>query len=247
MARKASTNGAPATDTVKSFPSKVCTMLQAYAAARKTAKDRLETAVGNRKDLDEQLNQLGAGHTDRHLDVRSKMVICLRAIKWYRARIRKLSDTIDDLLLAPNQDWLWEDLPDPAMHDPQESWLFSATEDDDGEGDVGAPGGGPKPARGPTAGCYDQLAALVPGRFTDQNGKEAVEFVDAAALADFIADRAPKGCRVQVITSEKYGTRVEVVQKGDGSIVSSWQHAPLAPGEGDAESTPKRKKKTPGA
>jgi len=121
---KQESNGAPASDTVKSIPRNVQALLIRLAGARQSAKNRETTEVANRKDIDQELDQLGAGHSKKHLETRSRLVICQRKIAWYRARIKTVADKIDELLMDPTQDLIHFALPDLDQRDPDEASLF---------------------------------------------------------------------------------------------------------------------------
>ncbi|MDP2623220.1 MAG: hypothetical protein Q8Q29_05440 [Actinomycetota bacterium] len=245
MARGPS-NKAPTTETVSSFPPKVCKMLVGLAGARKTAKDRLNTLIGRRKDLDEELNELGAGHTEEHLETRSSMVLTLRGIDWTRARIRTLSDKIEELLLDPTQDWLWENLPDINRHDPDEALLFSAgtterePDDEEGDGDedgeepgedpgqlhlVGGaaePVGDPpaEPSGDDTAGgpAADELInSMLPGVFADQNGRK-LPIGDREALEEVVNNAVGSVWHWEVVRSAAYGDTIHVCREQGGKV-----------------------------
>lgn len=243
MPRKPTSNGAPAADTIVGVTPKVWQVLQRLAAARQTSKNRERDLCQKRKELDEELNQLGPGHTAKHLDTRSDLVITLRAIDWHRARIRSLSDKIDAILLEPNQDDLFDHLPDLESNDPDEATLFSP--DGDGHGPVGeveAPGS----VMERTDDVREELEKLVPCRLTDQNGAR-YEFNGIGALRVFLGDQTPAGATVKVISSKQYGTRIDVLQ--GKSVVWSFAHEALEPGAGDAEGgggKPKRRKRASG-
>lgn len=215
MPRKPTTNGAPAVDTVTPISKTVWEMLTKYAAARQTAVNRLETAVTQRDDLDKELNQLGPGDSEEHLQTSRRLVKALRSIRWYRKRIRALADAINDLLLEPTQDRHWDAMPDPYAHDPDEASLFAvgkahfsdgAQSDEGGHGPVGVIG---EPEEEPGPAVLDQadtLEAYVPGVFKNQNGKE-VQVRDIHQLgniaklhgedADIVPSFSPSwGCRV---------------------------------------------------
>lgn len=202
------TNGAPATDTATTMPPKVVTLLVRMATARQSAKNRLGTLIGRRGDLDSQLNQLGAGHTNKHLEVRSDMVVTLRAIDWQRARIKTLGDKIDELLVDPTQDILpfSDDLPDLEQRDPDEASLFrtsdggdhadpvgtqsefGAGEDDEDESPAGIgdePVGERQAAEGDSETANQQLRKLLPGMFEDRDGRQ-LPIGDLAALEECI-------------------------------------------------------------
>jgi len=241
------TNGAPASDTVKSMPVKVQELLIRLAGGRQSAKNRLETAIAARKDLDSELDQLGAGETDRHLRVRSKMVVTLRQIKWYRARIKTVGDKIDELLLDPTQDLLSFDMPNLDQRDPDEAVLFHAegggdqaepvgtqaefgdeTDDDEDEDDeaedstedAGAAAEGEDETVGSKAeATSQQLRAMLPGMFADQNGRQ-LPIGDIAALEECVNNAVGAVWFMDIIDSEVYGKSINVRKEpGDSSPV----------------------------
>jgi len=246
MARGPS-NKAPTTETVSSFPPKVCKMLVGLAGARKTAKDRLNTLIGRRKDLDEELNELGAGHTEEHLETRSSMVITLRGIDWQRARIKTLRDKIEELLLDPTQDWLWENLPDITRHDPDEALLFSGgttepePDDEEGDGDdeedgeepgddpaqLSLVGGdaepvGDPPAEFPTLAISGQttdelVASMLPGVFADQHGRK-LPIGDHEALEEVVNNAVGSFWDWEVVRSAAYGDTIHVRREQGGKV-----------------------------
>lgn len=219
-------NSAPTNDTVTSFPPKVCKMLTGLATARKTAKDRLNTLIGRRKDIDEELNHLGAGHTKAHLEMRSDLVICLRGIDWQRARIKTLSDKIEELLIEPTQDWLWEDLPDTQRHDPDESLLFGGGAGGLGDDDEAPVGEHPTfadaeeerdaPEAETDADENDRaVERMLPGVFVDQNGR-SLPIGDREALEEVINNAIGSVWHWEVSSSGVYGNALHV-RKEPGS------------------------------
>lgn len=234
-------NGAPASDTVKNMPAKVQELLIRLAGGRQSAKNRLETAIAARKDLDSELDQLGAGETDRHLRVRSKMVVTLRQIKWYRARIKTVGDKIDELLLDPTQDLLSFDMPNLDQRDPDESALFHAGADGDADAEIGEQaefGDGEDeddedeqaeaaaPVAQSTAGgerqglAADELVAtMLPGMFADQNGRQ-LPIGDRSALEECINNAVGAVWHWDVIDSPVNGQSINVRKEpGDRSPV----------------------------
>lgn len=209
MPRKPTSNGAPAADTIVGVTPKVWQVLQRLAAARQTSKNRERDLCQKRKELDEELNQLGPGHTAKHLDTRSDLVITLRAIDWHRARIRSLSDKIDAILLEPNQDDLFDHLPDLESNDPDEATLFSP--DGDGHGPVGEPdtdGDGGYESASAAAGEHgDSIETYLPGVFKDQNAKQ-VKVKDMLQLGGYAEQY---GADVDIVPSisPSYGCRID--------------------------------------
>jgi len=122
---------APDLDTQQS---KAWAMLCKVMVARTNAKTRETELIATRKDLDNQLNALGAGSTTQHLKVSREFVICLRSIKAVRATISTLADRMEHLIQDAMQGKLSDDdFPSDAelFARPSEEDLFQTAGDDE--------------------------------------------------------------------------------------------------------------------
>lgn len=154
--------------------------------ARANAKTREAELIATRRDLNNQLNALGAGSTMQHLKVSREFVICERSIDAVRATIKTLADRmerlIDDAMQGKLND---DDLPSDAelFARPSEEDLFHAAgdddEDDDGQMSLDGEAPGKKRRRGGThePTVPDQPGLEVPEE-TDQHLTASVEELD---------------------------------------------------------------------
>lgn len=123
--------------------------LVALANARTTCKSRESELVQNRKDLENQLDNLGAGDTEKHLRVSRDYVVTLRQIEFERDRLKTLADqmekTISDAIQGKFE--FAEELDERKLvKRPSEKELFHAAEEKPKETrPVGRPGPKPKP------------------------------------------------------------------------------------------------------
>lgn len=150
--------------------------------ARTNAKTRETELIATRKDLDNQLNALGAGSTTQHLRVSREYVICLRSIKAVRATISTLADRMEHLIEDAMQGKLDDDnLPGDAelFVRPSEEDLFHAAGiDDDDEGQLSLGDAGKKPRGGKRQPAVADQPGLDVPEETDQHLKAAVEELD---------------------------------------------------------------------
>lgn len=72
--------------------------LMSVANARTAAKAREAELVLTRKDLDNRLDQLGAGRTSAHLEVSRDYVVTERSIDFERDRIKTLADQLEKII-----------------------------------------------------------------------------------------------------------------------------------------------------
>lgn len=78
------------------FPNeKAWTAIMSLAKARTVAKARETELVTTRKDLENQLDELGAGSTPEHLKVSRDYVITIRSIDFERDRMKTLADQLE--------------------------------------------------------------------------------------------------------------------------------------------------------
>jgi len=96
--------------------------------ARDTAKSREKDLVQERKDLDNRLDELGAGDTAEHQRVSRRFVVCIRAIEYERERLKTLADDVDRIIRdAVQGKFDFADQVDEAtlVERPTEQELFS--------------------------------------------------------------------------------------------------------------------------
>ena len=96
--------------------------------ARDTAKSREKDLVQERKDLDNRLDELGAGDTAEHRRVSRQFVVCIRAIEYERERLKTLADTLDHIIRDAIQgkfDFAESIDEEGLVSRPSESELFS--------------------------------------------------------------------------------------------------------------------------
>ena len=96
--------------------------------ARDTAKSREKDLVQERKDLDNRLDELGAGDTAEHQRVSRRFVVCIRAIEYERERLKTLDDTLDHIIRDAIQgkfDFAESIDEEGLVSRPSESELFS--------------------------------------------------------------------------------------------------------------------------
>jgi hypothetical protein len=169
--------------------------------ARTNAKNRVAELIAQRRDLDSQLNALGAGSTSQHLSVSREYVICLRSIDAVRAAITTLADRMERVIDNAMQGRLSDDdvPPDTELFfKPTEADLFhSAADDDEVEGQMQLdPAAAPaKKRRGQQVEpkVPDQPGIDVP-EDTDQHLNASIEELD---LADHVKGKLYKaGYRV---------------------------------------------------
>lgn len=235
MARKPKdTDADPATTNAPKYPPLVLEALGGLAAARKTSKDRVDTLQKRRKELDEELNQLGEGVTTDHLETSRKMVVTLRSLKWHRARVQSMADSIEELLLQPEPLSVAR-MPNWTRNDPDEAQLFHAAgeesdSDDDEDEDLGGErrpvgeAGGPSLEYDSPAGAAgapaeadlgETIDAYLPGRWRDQNGAD-VDLGDFAAVQEMALNAAGADAGILPTISPAYGARIDIT-RGDGS------------------------------
>ncbi len=78
------------------FPNeKAWTAIMSLAKARTIAKARENELVTTRRDLENQLDELGAGSTAEHLKVSREYVITIRSIDFERDRMKTLADQLE--------------------------------------------------------------------------------------------------------------------------------------------------------
>lgn len=77
--------------------------LMALANARTVAKQRESELIGTRKDLENQLDTLGAGNTADHLRVSRDYVVTLRSIEFERDRLKTLADQMERTITEAQQ------------------------------------------------------------------------------------------------------------------------------------------------
>lgn len=97
--------------------------------AREASKSRELELVQTRKDLENQLDALGAGNTSEHLRVSRDYVVTLRSIDFERDRIRSLADKMDSAVKAAIQGKFEfaDDLDErEIVRRPKEAELFHA-------------------------------------------------------------------------------------------------------------------------
>ena len=73
-------------------------VLMSVANARAAAKAREAELVATRKDLENQLDELGAGTTPNHLRVSRDYVVTIRSIDFERDRIKTLADQLEKII-----------------------------------------------------------------------------------------------------------------------------------------------------
>lgn len=101
----------------------VCERLEKISAQRETSKNREKDLIQERKELDGQLDALGAGESPEILKARSRYVVVIRAIDWWRDRQNSLADKIDATIRKARQQLLWDNA-DLDFADPAEAELF---------------------------------------------------------------------------------------------------------------------------
>lgn len=180
--------------------------LRKLANARVTSKSRLADLIKQRESIDAELDQLGVGHTQKHLETSRQAVVTVRAIDWQRKRISNLSDRIDKILIDPDQLRLWEDVDEVvAASDPDEAALFCA----DGH------------QAEPADDTMAAVLALLPGQFRDQDGREYT-LVDRVAFEEFVCDRVGRQWHAEVVGSDRFGMSINIrKQAGRGKVMLS--------------------------
>ena len=180
----AATPRAPDLDTQQA---KAWSVLCRIKVARTNAKTRETELIATRKDLDNQLNALGAGSTAQHLKVSREYVICLRSIKAVRATISTLADRMEHLIEDAMQGKLNDDdLPSDAelFARPSEEDLFHAAGDDDedDDGQMSLDGEAPAGKKRRRGGTHEPTVPDQPGlevpEETDQHLTASVEELD---------------------------------------------------------------------
>lgn len=114
--------------TTGQYPSNVCKRLDALAEARDQAKSREQDLVRHRKDLKNDLTELGAGNTKKHLEVSREYVVTLFSIEHVRDRIRSLADKTDETIKNAHQPGMFEEGPLDGIDGsiPDEDGIFAA-------------------------------------------------------------------------------------------------------------------------
>jgi hypothetical protein len=116
---------------MKSVPNEAAwRAIMSLAHARSVAKARETELVTTRKDLEGQLDALGAGSTREHLEVSRNYVITLRSIDHFRDRMRSLADQLEKAINDSSQGKFEfaEDVDDRELvKKPSETDLFHVT------------------------------------------------------------------------------------------------------------------------
>lgn len=125
----------PDTDTRPTCHPNVWDRLTKLMAARDNAKTQLKEQIDLRKEIKSELQELGAGNSDKHLRTSRKYVVCLESIEWYRAQLVSLANKIDAAIRAGIQG-KFEFAEDDDFHTrPTEAEIFTprqkGDEDDD--------------------------------------------------------------------------------------------------------------------
>lgn len=107
-----------------------CDRLERLSAQRETSKNKEKDLVQERKELDGQMDTQGAGETKEILKTRSRYVIVIRAIDWWRDRQKSLADKIDNTIKGARQRHLWDN-SDLDFSDPAETELFKPDPDEE--------------------------------------------------------------------------------------------------------------------
>ncbi len=150
--------------------------------ARTNAKTREAELIATRRDLNNQLNTLGAGSTMQHLKVSREFVVCERSIDAVRATIKTLADRmehlVDDAMQGKLDD---ENIPTDAelFTRPSEEDLFrTAGDDDDEDGQLTLDDTGKKPRGGKRQPAVPDQPGLEVPEETDQHLKASIEELD---------------------------------------------------------------------
>jgi hypothetical protein len=101
-----------------------CDRLEKLSAQRETAKNKEKDLIQERKELDGQMDTLGAGESKEILKTRSRYVVVIRAIDWWRDRQKSLADKIDTTIKGARQRHIWDNA-DLDFADPAETELFA--------------------------------------------------------------------------------------------------------------------------
>lgn len=101
--------------------------------ARTNAKSRAEDLVRTRKVLEQDLDRLGAGNSQTHLQKSRDLVLCLREIQYQRDQQRQLGDQIDSAIAAGMKGEIVEVDPETLLIRVDEAALFHADQDEEDE------------------------------------------------------------------------------------------------------------------
>lgn len=101
--------------------------LKKVALARASAKSREVELVATRKDLENRLDELGAGSSEKHMRISREYVITIRSIDFERDRIKTLADKLEKIVSEAIQgkfDFAADVDEDEMVKRPKEADLF---------------------------------------------------------------------------------------------------------------------------
>jgi hypothetical protein len=107
--------------------------------ARINAKQRAEDLVRTRKVLEQDLDRLGAGNSQVHLQKSRDLVLCLREIQYQRDQMRQLSDQSDEAIGSGMKGEIVEIDPKTLSVRVDEAVLFHSDRDDEDDDDETPP------------------------------------------------------------------------------------------------------------